>query len=43
MSSFICEHCGAHIIDTRNGYITGCKHYPLEKKRKKKKEIKSEQ
>ena len=24
MSSFKCEKCGADIIDTENGYITGC-------------------
>ena len=29
MNSFFCEHCGAHILDTPIGYITGCKHYPL--------------
>jgi len=29
MSSFLCEHCGASILDTPIGYITGCKHYPL--------------
>lgn len=29
MSSFICEYCGTHIIDTDKGYITGCEHYPL--------------
>lgn len=28
MSSFNCEHCGAPIIDTPNGYATGCIHYP---------------
>jgi len=32
MSSFICEFCGKEIIDTENGYITGCKHYPIEEK-----------
>ena len=30
MSSFICEKCGKMIIDTEDGYITGCKHYPQE-------------
>lgn len=30
MSSFICEYCGAEILDTPNGYITECEHYPLE-------------
>lgn len=29
MSSFICEKCGKNIIDTLNGYVTGCEHYPL--------------
>jgi len=32
MSSFFCEFCGKEIIDTENGYITGCKHYPIEEK-----------
>ena len=32
MSSFICEFCGKEIIDTEDGYITGCKHYPIEEK-----------
>lgn len=31
MSSFVCEHCGAEIIDTPRGYISGCEHYPLER------------
>jgi len=30
MSSFICEHCNAEIIDTESGYINGCEHYPKE-------------
>lgn len=30
MSSFICEKCGAEILDTPNGYITECEHYPME-------------
>lgn len=29
MSSFTCEICGAQILDTEKGYITGCEHYPL--------------
>ena len=33
MSSFICEHCGTHIIDTPDGYITGCEHYRLPEKK----------
>ena len=28
MSSFYCEKCGTAIIDSPNGYITGCEHYP---------------
>ena len=28
MSHFNCEHCGTAIIDTPDGYITGCEHYP---------------
>ncbi len=27
MSNFICEHCATPIIDTPNGYKTGCEHY----------------
>lgn len=30
MSSFICDKCGAQIIDSPGGYITGCEHWPLE-------------
>ena len=30
MGNFKCEHCGAAIFDSPRGYITGCKHYPLE-------------
>ena len=30
MSSFLCEKCGKAIIDTPNGYVTRCEHYPLE-------------
>lgn len=30
MSSFTCEHCGKQIIDTPDGYITGCNHYAPE-------------
>lgn len=30
MSNFICEHCGAEIVEGAGGnYVTGCKHYPL--------------
>lgn len=32
MSSFICKHCNKEIIDTKNGYITECEHYPRERK-----------
>ena len=35
MSSFNCEHCGKAIIDTRDGYVTECKHYPLSREQKK--------
>ena len=35
MSSFLCEHCNANIIDTPNGYVTECKHYPLSKEQRK--------
>jgi len=34
MSSFICESCGKHIIDTDQGYISECEHYPLNKRSK---------
>lgn len=30
MSSFYCEHCGKEILDSDNGYITACEHYPFE-------------
>ena len=29
MSSFVCVHCGAYIIDSEGGYTTGCPHFPL--------------
>jgi hypothetical protein len=29
MSSFLCDKCGAAIIDTDKGYVTECVHYPL--------------
>ena len=35
MSNFICEHCGKVIIDTDEGYIKSCEHYPLELKQNK--------
>lgn len=28
MSSFNCETCGKPCIDTPQGYIKGCEHYP---------------
>lgn len=40
MSSFFCPHCGKSIIDTPNGYVTGCEHYPLETKNKSVKDCK---
>lgn len=30
MSNFYCEKCGTAIYDTEYGYVTGCKHYPVE-------------
>lgn len=30
MSNFICDKCGAEIIDSPLGYVTGCEHYPVE-------------
>lgn len=35
MSSFICPKCGTSILDTTNGYITECEHYPIEHEREK--------
>lgn len=32
MSNFSCEHCGAVVSDTAAGYVTGCEHYPIEKR-----------
>ena len=28
MSSFICDICGISNIDNKQGYSSGCKHYP---------------
>jgi hypothetical protein len=28
MSNFICDKCGKECIDSQNGYVTGCEHYP---------------
>ena len=30
MSSFTCPKCGADILDSPQGYTTGCPHFPLE-------------
>ena len=30
MSNFVCSACGALIIDSPTGYVTGCEHYPFE-------------
>jgi hypothetical protein len=32
MSSFVCEKYEKNIIDTPDGYITSCEHYPLKEK-----------
>jgi hypothetical protein len=32
MSSFNCEHCHASCWDTDFGYITGCEHYPADRR-----------
>ncbi len=29
MSNFRCQMCGTDIVDSPNGYVTGCVHYPL--------------
>jgi len=31
MSSFYCPTCGKSIIDSPKGYISGCKHYKIDK------------
>ena len=31
LSNFACDKCGTHIIDSDNGYITECVHYPMAK------------
>lgn len=31
MSSFLCEHCKAEILDSPKGYTTSCPHHPLER------------
>ena len=30
MSNFKCEICGSSVIDSPNGYTTGCEHYPID-------------
>lgn len=30
MSNFNCEKCGTALLDTPQGYITECEHYPFE-------------
>lgn len=36
MSDFNCEHCGAAILDSRNGYLTECEHYPKTERKERK-------
>lgn len=31
MSNFACEYCGTPSIDSRTGYVGGCKHHPPER------------
>ena len=35
MSSFYCPECGKPIIDTPKGYISECKHYNINKAKKR--------
>jgi 4-hydroxybenzoate polyprenyltransferase len=28
MSNFICDKCGKECINSQDGYVTGCEHYP---------------
>lgn len=35
MSHFVCQHCGAHIVDSPIGYLSGCRHYPRETHQRK--------
>ena len=30
MNYFVCDICGAFILDSPRGYLTGCKHWPLD-------------
>lgn len=32
MSTFECPECGALCVDTPTGYITGCNHYPVDRR-----------
>lgn len=34
MSSFICAKCGTPVLDSHEDYITACKHFPYDVKRK---------
>lgn len=36
MSNFFCVKCGTEILDSPDGYITECIHYPLPVKQKMK-------
>ncbi len=31
MSSFLCPECGAEIVDSDQGFVTGCEHWPVER------------
>lgn len=33
MSSFICCKCGTPILDSHEGYISACRHYPIEQRK----------
>lgn len=33
MSSYNCNECGTAIIDTDNGYVTACDHWPMDRNR----------
>lgn len=35
MSNFICEHCHAEIIDSDQGYVAGCDHYPIDSRHRR--------
>lgn len=36
MSNFNCGYCGTPILDSQEGYITECEHYPIDTPYKKK-------